>query len=90
MAKKITKKEFKERCHFSEYGDGRRKRNAIFFDRTEDGYKYMVKTTVQNAKKNELFNILYDWVVNEIIPDWWVEYKYAHTDNDRFKVPLMG
>lgn len=86
----MTKKEFKERCSFHEYGRGKNKRNAIYYDYTRDGFKYMVKTNIENAKKNELFNILYNWVIKEEIPDWWVEYKYAATDNDRFKVALMG
>jgi len=65
--KKITKKEFKELCSFHEYGNGYKKRNAIYFGyKTNYGFKYMVKTSVENAKKNELFNILYNWVVNEV------------------------
>ena len=87
---KISKKEFKERCSFHEYGRGYNKRNAIYYDYTKDGFKYMVKADVTNCKKAELFNVLYNWVVKEEIPDWWVVYRYAHTDNDRFKVALMG
>ena len=88
--KKITKKEFKELCSFHEYGKGYKKRNAIYHGYTTDGFKYMVKADVCNCKKAELFNVLYNWVVNEVIPDWWVEYRYAHTDDKRFKVSLMG
>ena len=85
----MTKKEFKERCSVHEYGKGQKKRTAIYFDWSE-GYKYMVKATVEDVKRPELFNILYDWVFNEIQPRWYVEYKYAFTDAERFKVSIMG
>lgn len=90
----MTKKNFKELCSFHEYGKGRSKRNAIYFDwQTNDngnGFKYMVKSRHENLNKSELFNVLYDWVVNSKQPDWYVQCKYATTDNDRFKVSLMG
>ena len=92
----MTKKEFKELCSFHEYGRGKIKRNAIYFDHKYDfdnkvnGYKFMVKARVENEKKAGLFNVLYDWVTKEIQPSWWVEYKYASTDQDRFKVSIMG
>lgn len=87
----MTKKEFKELCSFHEYGGGMKKRNAIYCGyKPEYGFKYMVKGSVINLKKNELFNVLYDWVMNEKQPPYYVEYKYAHTDDERFKVSLMG
>jgi len=91
----MTKKNFKEKCSFHEYGRGKNKRNAIFFDwQSNDkgnGFKFMVKTKVCNFSKQELFNHLYDWVTEKIqAPDWFVEYKYAKTDEERFKVPIMG
>lgn len=94
----MTKKEFKERCSFHEYGKGQTKRNAIYFDWKTDfdndvnivGYKYMVKARVENCKKAELFNTFYKWVIESVTIPWWVEYRYAETDQKRFKVSIMG
>ena len=86
----MTKKEFKELCSFHEYGGGTKKRNAIYYDYNPIGFKYMVKASIIDSKKNELFNILYDWVINEIPPPYWVQYRYAHTENERFKLSLVG
>jgi len=93
----MTKKEFKERCSFHEYGRGKNKRNAIYYDWKSDydngaiGFRYMVKTGVQNALKSELFNELYDWVTGKTEqPSWWVDYRYAETEKQRFKVSIMG
>jgi len=90
----MTKKQFKQECSFHEYGKGRTKRNAIYFDwKTNDqgnGFKYMVKTMHENYNKAELFNILYEWVFNEVQPDYYVQYRFASNDKDRFKVSIMG
>lgn len=86
----MTKKEFKELCRFDEYGYGQRKRNAIFYGYKDHRYKYMVKTNVQNYKKAELFNILYDWVTKGIQPDRYVTTRFAETDELMFKVPVVG
>jgi len=91
----MTKKEFKAECSFHEYGRGKKKRNAIYFGWKSDdqgrGFKYMVKTSVENAKKAELFDVLYTWVTEKIVAvPWYVEYKFAPEDKDRFKVSLMG
>jgi len=93
----MTKKEFKDRCSFHEYGRGKSKRNAIYYDWKSDfenkavGFRFMVKCKVEDALKTELFNELYDWVHEKIQqPSWWVDRKYAHTEQDRFKVSLMG
>lgn len=94
----MTKKEFKSRCSFHEYGRGQQKRNAIYFDwKTGEtngkffaGFKYMVKSSVQNCLRNELFDAMYNWVTKEVQPTWYIDYKYADTDEKRFKVPLMG
>jgi len=94
----MTKKEFKELCSFYEYGRGKKKRNAIYFDWKTDfsnkinvvGFKFMVKARVENCKKAELFNVLYDWITKEVQVPWYVEYKYASTEQDRFKVPMIG
>jgi hypothetical protein len=93
----MTQKQFKEGCSFHEYGRGQGKRNAIFFDYKSDfdnkavGFKFMVKCSVEDALKSELFKELYQWVTGKIKqPSWWITYKYAQTEQDRFKVSLMG
>jgi len=93
----MTKKEFKDLCSFHEYGKGQNKRNAIYYDWKSDfdnkavGFRFMVKTSIQNALKSELFNELYDWVHGKIQqPSYWVLYRYAATEQDRFKVSIMG
>ena len=51
----------------------------------------MVKANVAFIKKQDLFNMFYDWVTEKIQqPDHYVQYKYAETDEQRFKVSLMG
>lgn len=90
----MTKKEFKERCGFHKYGT----RNAIYFDWKSEqtngkwvvGYKYMVKADNKNLSKTELLNLLYEWVTKQIQPSYLCLYKYASTDEERFKVPIMG
>lgn len=90
----MTKKEFKETCSFHQYGYGRNKRNAIYFDWQEGnnfrGYKYMMKTSVEFMTKQQLFNHMYEWVNGNVQPEWYVQYKIAHTNTERFKVSLMG
>ena len=92
----MTKKQFKEECSFHEYGRGRKKRNAIYFDYSRNfdnkavGYKYMVKSSVENCGKAELFNVLYNWVNDIEQPPYYVEYKYAPTEQSRFKVSIVG
>ena len=90
----MTKKDFKEKCDVHEYGRGYKKRNAIYFDWQDTsngrGFKFMVKAPITNAKRVELYKILYDWVTKAIQPPYYVEYKYAETDQQRFKVPVMG
>lgn len=98
----ISKKEFKTKCYFNEYGRGKNKVNAIWFDwltkaRIENpryekdyfaGYKFMVSADVRDCKKDELFTVMYNWVLKQENVPWYVNYKYAETDNQRFKVPL--
>ncbi len=91
----MTKKAFKEKCSFHEYVDynGHRiKHNVIYFDwkdcGTTRGYKYAVALDIKNGTRKELFDALYDWVTKEIVPVWYIRYKYAETDDKRFKVGL--
>lgn len=88
----LTKKAFKELCSVHVYGKGQRKLNAIYFDWKYNqegiGFKYVVKANIQNCKLNELYNYLYDWVFGELQPPYFVQYRYAATDAERFKVQL--
>ena len=55
------------------------------------GYKYMVKANIKDCSKQELFNQFYDWVTEKIQqPDWYIGYKYANTDQERFKISLTA
>ena len=98
----MTKKEFKEQCRCETYTGHRTKVNAIFYDWKQGdidgkyfgGYKYRVQANIKNCNKKELFNILYDWVNKGIHPDVHIRsysligYKYAESDEQRFKIPL--
>ena len=91
----ITKKDFKTKCSFHEYGRGKNKINAIYFDWHTSheggfsGYKYMVSATVADCKKDELLQAMYNWINGLILQvPWYINYKYAATDKDRFKVQL--
>jgi hypothetical protein len=92
----MTKKDFKERCSFHQYGKGMSKKNAIFFDWQDgysdnairyNGFKFMVWSKVDRFKRKELFDILYLWV-NQIMYVPECPYRFADTDEKRFKVPL--
>lgn len=97
----ISKTEFKKICLDQTYTgwNGRRIRvNAFFFGykqgttpegRYFGGYQFMVSTNVENYKKDELLDIFYQWVTGQIShPNYYVKYKYAETDEQRFKIPL--
>ena len=98
----MTKKDFKNECSYHVYGKGKNKKNAIFFDwksgmstiPTENGvyynfcgYKFMVSSNVQRFSKKELSDIMYLWISQEMyIPE--CPYRFADTNEKRFKVPL--
>lgn len=91
----ITKKEFKERCSFHLYtgvGYNRTKTNAIFFDWQQNddgrGFKYGVAADRENCTKADLFKHLFDWVVNDVELPYFVRYRFAQTNTQRFKTPL--
>lgn len=90
--KKITKKDFKERCDFHVYSGGKEKHNVIYYDwkETDDGrgFKYAVAAERENATKKELFDALYDWVIKEKSLPYYIRYLYAPDDSKRFKVKL--
>jgi hypothetical protein len=92
----MTKKEFKENCRFELYTGGGRRINAIHYDwksGTEDeifyiGYKYRVYSDVKNCSKADLFKAFYNWVImGKNLPSF-IKYKYAETNQQRFKIPL--
>lgn len=97
----MTKSDFKDRCNDQTYTgwNGHRVRvNAFFFDwkqgTTADGkyfggYKYMVSTNVKNLSKAKLFDYFYQWITEKITQlPYYINYRYAENDTDRFKVPL--
>lgn len=91
----MTKKDFKTRCDFHEYigWNGRRiKHNVIYFDykQTDEGrgFKYAVALNIEDGTKAELFKHLYDWVNNNVELPWYVRYKFAETDAQRFRAGL--
>jgi len=91
----MTRKEFIEYCNFHVYTgwNGRRiKHNVIYFDYKQNdecrGYKYAVALDIQHGTKAELIKHLYDWIYNEIQLPYYVRYKYAETDAQRFKPSL--
>jgi len=92
----MTKKQFKEMCYDNVYTGGGRRINAFHFDhkageidnRTYRGYKYRVSADTKDMTKKELFQAFYDWIYKEIELPWYVDYKFAETDEKRFKVSL--
>jgi hypothetical protein len=89
----MTKKEFQLRCDYHKY-TGAGKENdisAIFFDRTSDGNKYCVYARTSNAGKKALIDELYKFISGEISDTvWYIQLIVAETDEQRFKVPIMG
>lgn len=87
----MTKKDFNEQLSHHIYGNGKTKRNALYINyKVGCGFRYMVKAKVEDLPLKDLKNTLYDWVTKEIQPPWYVDYRYAETDEKRFKVSLMG
>lgn len=91
----MTKKAFKERCSFHTYTgwNGRRiKHNVIYFDwqNTEkgNGFKYAVAMNIVDGTKAELFEAMYKWVCESIALPWYIRYKCAVNDENRFKAGL--
>lgn len=91
----ITFKNFKELCNDQTYTgwNGHKIRiNAFFFDYMSGdnfrGYKYMVSANVKDCNKTELLKEFYAWVINEKNIPWYINYKFAKTDEDRFKISL--
>jgi hypothetical protein len=89
----MTKKDFKEHCDFNHvYGRGKQRINAIYCEWKSNeygrGFKYAVATSIENCTKAELFEHLYQWVVNGVYLPYYVYSRFAQYDKQRFKVPL--
>lgn len=91
----IRKKEFKERCSIHVYGKGERRRVALYYDWKEDidnnihGYKYMIKG--YGCTKSTILNDGYDFFINNNYSELcWYDVKEAKTNQDRFKVSIIG
>jgi hypothetical protein len=87
----MTKKDFNAKADYHSYG---KYLHAIFFDwqETNDGrgFKYMIKCRKNLMTKKDLMNVLYEWAIkdNKDAFSYFVGYKFAQTDADRFKVPV--
>lgn len=88
----MNKKNFKELCSFNVYKGRGKRTNVIFFEWKENdlgrGFKYAVASELENITKAELFNHFYDWIINSINLPYFIRYKYAINDKDRFKTPI--
>jgi hypothetical protein len=88
----IPKKEFKDRCSFHTYKGSGVKYNAIYFDWQDNkeglGYKYAVAMEIKDGTKAELFNEFYKWVCECVCLPWYIRYKFAVEDKQRFKVGI--
>jgi hypothetical protein len=89
----MTKKQFKTEVSFHQYGKKRIRLNAIYWGwdtvGTGVGYKYMVKGTSDWCSKKELFDAMYEWIFNEVVLPWYIDYRYADTEEKRFKVKIQ-
>jgi len=89
----MTKKDFKTRCDQNHvYGRGANRINAIYVDWEQNefgrGFKYAVACPVRDCTKAELFDHLYDWIVNGVYLPYYVYSRFAEYDRQRFKVPI--
>ena len=84
----MTKKDFKELALNNVYTSTGKRINAFFFGYKDHTWKFMAWCDTKDANKQELFDLMYKWCINEIELPWWVNYKIAETDEQRFKIPL--
>jgi hypothetical protein len=97
----MNKKQFKADVHhtlYTGYNGHKIRINALFFDwqevedistgRTYRGFKYMVWGNVKDLTKAELLDAMYQWIENGTSLPWYIDYKFAQTDAERFKTPL--
>ena len=87
----MSKKQFKEKCHFQHFSGGVNRRNAIYFDYKEGyGWKYKVKAHSSLINSKDLFNQFYEWIVNDELKPDYSEIRVAETDGERFKIAISG
>ena len=91
----VTKKTFKELASIHVYGRGKKRRVHLFYDWNNDftkgriGYKYMVKG--YGVTKPMILVDAYDILINKITSALcWYDMKIAETDEQRFKVSIVG
>jgi hypothetical protein len=89
----MTKKEFNEMADVHIYGKGKNRRVRLYFDWSSEngctGYKYMLKG--YGVTKKQILSDGYDILimkVNSLL--CWYDMKVANTDQERFKVSLVG
>ena len=97
----MTKKEFKSLVRdmvYIGFNGNKIRINAFYFDYKEGedtstgkffrGYKYQVASNVKNISKADLLDLFYKWVENGENLPYYVDYKFAQFDTDRFRVSL--
>jgi hypothetical protein len=91
----VTKKEFKKKASIHVYGRGSNRRVRLFYDWNNDfdkgriGYKYMIKG--YGVTQAMILVDAYDILINNITDALcWYDTKIAETDEQRFKVPIVG
>lgn len=94
----MTFKDFKQHVKatnaYSKYTGHHEAHHVIFFDWLFDGennicgFKYAVACDITQATKAEVLNAMYNWIFKDITLDFYIRYKFAITDKQRFKRPL--
>ncbi len=91
----VTKKTFKELVSIHVYGRGSNRRVCLFYDwndyptKGKIGYKYMIKG--YGTTKATILADAYDILINNITSAFcWYDMKIAKTDEQRFKVSIVG
>jgi len=88
----VSKKSFRDKCDFHVYKGNGTKHNVIYFDWQENdkgrGFKYASAMDSRNGTKAELFEAMYQWVCNSIALPWYIRYRCAVNDENRFKVGI--
>ena len=94
MSFKSFKRHIEVTNGYSKYVGLQDSTHVIFFDWLRDdsnkieGFKYAVACDITQATKAEVLNAMYNWIFKDINLDFYIRYKYAITNNDRFKKPL--
>ena len=91
----VTKKTFKELASIHVYGRGSKRRVRLYYDWNNDlakgriGFKYMVKG--YGVTQGMILADAYDILINKITDALcWYDMKIAETNEQRFRVPIVG